>query len=228
MSENLALQKIAPLIHEVHGQRVILDADLARIYGVTTKRLNEQVKRNSDRFPEDFAFQLSKKEYDRLRSQFVSSNLDNFSDASRSATDNLRSQIATSKSPGIANRSQFATGPQKHRDPRYLPYAFTEHGAIMAANVLNSKQAVEMSVFVVRAFVKLRETLATHKELSDKLTELERKVGTHDKAIVSIIAAIRGLTETPKRRSRAIGFRAKGDAQAGGTPNQHARRERKK
>jgi len=90
-----------------------------------------------------------------------------------------------------------------------LPYAFTEHGAIMAANVLNSKQAVQMSVFVVRAFVKLRETLAAHKELADKLTELERKVGTHDKAIVSIIAAIRGLTAPAKEKGRVIGFRPK-------------------
>ena len=92
---------------------------------------------------------------------------------------------------------------------KYLPYAFTEHGAIMAANVLNSNQAVQMSVFVVRAFVKLRETFATHKELADKLTELERKVGTHDKAIVSIIAAIRGLTAPTKKKGRLIGFRSK-------------------
>ena len=117
-NDNLALQKIAPLIHEIRGERVILDSDLARIYGVTTKRLNEQVKRNADRFPEDFAFRLSESEYDSLRSQFV-----------------------TSSSSGLPNRSQFATGSQKHRDPRYLPYAFTEHGAIMAANVLNSKEA---------------------------------------------------------------------------------------
>ena len=143
---------------------------------MTTKRLNEQVKRNSERFPDDFAFRLSKSEYDSLRYQF--------------GTSNLRSQIVTLRSTG-RNRSQFATGSQKHRDPRYLPYAFTEHGAIMAANVLNSKQAVEMSVFVVRAFVKLRDTLATHKELAQKLNELERKVGTHGRAIVSILATIR-------------------------------------
>src|SRR2546423_10967951 len=183
------------------GERVILDADSARIYGVTTKRLNEQVKRNADRFPDDFAFELSKEEWDTLRSQSV-----------------------TSKS----NRSQIATGSQKHRDLRYLPYAFTEHGAIMAANVLNSKQAVQMSVFVVRAFVKLREALGAHKELADKLTELERRVGTHDKAIVSIIAAIRGLTESPKHKPRAIGFRAKRESKDSGGPKQIARRARKK
>ncbi len=99
----------------------------------------------------------------------------------------------------------------------------------MAANVLNSKQAVQMSVFVVRAFVKLRETLVSHKELADKLTELERTVGTHDKAIKSIIAAIRGLTATrPRQKRRAIGFRAKDDAQTGTQPKQLARRGRKK
>jgi len=203
MSENVALQKIAPLIHEIRG--VILDADLARIYGVTTKRLNEQVKRNADRFPDDFAFELSKEEWKTLRSQSV-----------------------TSSSASLTNRSQFATGSQKHRDPRYLPHAFTEHGAIMAANVLNSKQAVHMSVFVVRAFVKLREVLATHKELADKLTELERKVGTHDKAIVSIIAAIRGLTEPTRRKARAIGFRARREALRDTEPEQSVRRARKK
>ena len=98
-----------------------------------------------------------------------------------------------------------------------MPYAFTEHGAIMAANVLNSKQAVQMSVFVVRAFVKLRETLAAHKELADKLTELERKVGTHDKAIVSIIAAIRGLTAPTKEKG--AGDRL--STQARRTPRNH-------
>jgi len=94
----------------------------------------------------------------------------------------------------------------------------------MAANVLNSKQAVQMSVFVVRAFVKLRIVLATHKELADQLTELERKVGTHDKAIVSIIAAIRGLTEPPKQTPRAIGFRPKREALSDNQPKQLARR----
>jgi hypothetical protein len=125
----------------------------------------------------------------------------------------LKSQIATSKGRG---------------GRRYLPHAFTEHGAIMAANVLNSTQAVQMSVFVVRAFVKLREVLATHKQLADKLTELEGKVGTHDKAIVSIIAAIRGLTEPTKRKARAIGFRARREAQTDAEPKESIRRARKK
>jgi len=189
--DKLALQKIAPLIHEIRGERVILDSDLARIYGVSTTRLNEQVKRNADRFPEDFAFRLNRYEMT-----------------------NLMSQIAISSS--------------QHGGRRKAALVFTEHGAIMAANVLNSKQAVQMSVFVVRAFVKLRQVLATHKELADQLTELERKVGTHDKAIVSIIAAIRGLTEPPKQKPRAIGFRPKRKALSNNQPKQLARRVQKK
>jgi len=189
-TDTLALQKIAPLIHEVHGERVILDSDLARIYGVSTTRLNEQVKRNAARFPLDFAFRLDRKEM----------------------TD-LMSQIAISTS--------------RHGGRRKLPLVFTEHGAIMAANVLNSKQAVEMSVFVVRAFVRLRDMLATHKELAAKIDELDRKVGSHDKAIGSIIAAIRQLTAPAARKSGAIGFRAKRDV-ADARPQQHARAMRKK
>ena len=199
-ADNLALQKIAPLIQEIRGERVILDSDLARIYGMTTKRLNEQVKRNADRFPEDFAFKLTNKEWVGLRSQFVTSNPFDLAN---------RSQSATLESSGAPNlRSQIATS-SPHGGRRYQPYAFTEHGAIMAANVLNSKPAVQMSVFVVRAFVKLRETLVTHKELADKLTDLERRVGTRDKAIVSIIAAIRQLTNPATVPRRTIGFTSK-------------------
>src|SRR5204863_318856 len=148
-------QKIAPLIHEIRGERIILDADLARIYGVTTKRLNEQVRRNADRFPDDFAFQLSKEETANLMSQ-------NATSSPASLTN--RSQVATGLNVSARSRSQFATL-KRGQNIKYLPHAFTEHGAIMAANVLNSKEAVRMSVFVVRAFVKLREVFGTHKEL---------------------------------------------------------------
>ena len=146
MSENVALQKIAPLIHEIRGERVILDSDLAAIYGVSVKALNQAIKRNAERFPEDFVFRLTLSEFeDCLRSQFV--------------TSYSRSQIATLKSPASSNlKSQNATS-RSRGGRRYPPHAFTEHGAIMAANVLNSRQAVQMSVFVVRAFVKLREVL---------------------------------------------------------------------
>ena len=152
------------------GERVILDANLAALYGVTTKRLNEQVKRNRDRFPEDFMFQLTSEE-----------------------AASLRSQIATSKA-GRGGR-------------RYRPYAFTEHGAIMAANVLNSERAAKVAVYVVRAFVKLRQTLAAHKELSRKLGELERKVEGHDHEIVALVEAIRELmAPLPEPRRKRIGF----------------------
>ena len=149
----------------------MLDADLAELYGVTTKRLNEQVKRNSARFPEDFVFRLTPAEVEAL------------------------------------NRSQIATGSQRHRDPRFAPYAFTEHGTIQAANVLNSPRAVDMGVHVVRAFVRLREMISTHKELARKLDELERKIATHDQAIAGLIDAIRQLMTPPEpSKKRKIGF----------------------
>ena len=150
----------------------MLDADLAELYGVSTKRFNEQVKRHSERFPGDFMFQLSD---------------DEFAD--------LRSQLATSSSA--------------HGGRRYPPFAFTEHGAIMAATVLTSSKAVEMSVFVVRAFVQLRATLTLHKDLAGKLEALERKIGSHDQAIAGLIDAIRHLTNLPAQKSRPIGFTAK-------------------
>lgn len=146
--------------------KVILDADLAELYGVSVKRLNEQVKRNQERFPSDFMFQLTVKEHAALRSQ-----------------------IATSKK-GRGGR-------------RYPPYAFTEHGAIMAATVLNSERAIEMSVFVVRAFVRLREVLAKSRQLANKIDELERRLETHDASIQELIEAIKHLMvpePTPRRR----------------------------
>ena len=156
-----ALEEVEPLIEEIRGEKVILDSDLARIYGVTTKRLNEQVKRNQSRFPADFAFQLTAEE-----------------------ARNLRSQIATSSS---------------HGGRRYRPYAFTQHGAIMTANVLNSPRAVQMSVFVVRAFVKMRGVLANTRELSRKLAALEKdlkgRLDIHEAAIVTILQRVMELID---------------------------------
>jgi hypothetical protein len=160
---------IAQRILLVRGQKVMLDAELAELYGVPTKRLNEQVKRNSDRFPEDFMFQLSAEEFGHLK-------------------------------------SQFATSSATHGGRRSLPYVFTEHGAIMAATVLNSQQAVEMSVFVVRALVQLREVLSAHRELAAKLEALERKVGSHDQAIAGLIDAVRQLMTPVEPKKRGIGF----------------------
>src|SRR5713101_8332820 len=171
----IAIEAIASRIVVLRGQRVMLDADLAALYGVTTKRLNEQVKRNEERFPEDFMFRLTSAEVETL------------------------------------NRSQIATGSQKHRDPRFAPYAFTEHGALMAAMVFNSPRATEVSVYVVRAFVELRDTLIAHKELAKRLDELEsrleRKLATHDQAITGILDAIRQLMVPPEStKKRRIGF----------------------
>lgn len=165
-------ERIEGRILLIRGQKVLLDADLAALYGVETKRLNEQVKRNADRFPADFMFRLTGEEVEAL------------------------------------NRSQFATGPQKHRDPRFPPYAFTEHGAIMAASILNSPRAVEMSVYVVRAFVRLRELLASNTALARKLNELEHKLKNHDEAITAILSAIRELMNPPPPKRRPIGFTA--------------------
>ena len=160
----VSTERISQSIMVFREQRVLLDSDLAAMYGVTTKRFNEQVKRNLARFPADFAFQLSDSE-----------------------AESLRSQSATLKR---GRRGQ-------HR--KYLPHAFTEHGAIMAAMILNSPRAVEMSVYVVRAFVQVRAMLASNKELAQKLTQLERLVGSHD-----TMKTIRQLTNAPQ--TRAIGF----------------------
>jgi hypothetical protein len=150
-------------------QRVILDTDLAELYGVTVKRLNEQIQRNRERFPSDFMFQLTANEHKALRSQ-----------------------IATSKK-GRGGR-------------RYPPYAFTEHGAIMAATVLNSKRAIEMSVFVVRAFVRMREMLVKNRQLAAKINELDRRLETHDTAIQDLIDAIKELMVPEGTSKRKIGF----------------------
>lgn len=171
----VAVDAIAGRIVTLRGQRVIVDADLAALYGVETKRLNEQVRRNVERFPADFLFTLDQAEWEALRSQFAT----------------------------------LKTGRGQHR--KYLPYAFTEHGAIMAATVLNSPRAVEVSIYVVRAFVQLRELLSGHKELAKRLDQLEarmeRKLLTQDQAIAGILDAIRQLmVPPPAPKKRPIGF----------------------
>jgi hypothetical protein len=144
--------------------------------------LNQAVKRNAEKFPDDFCFKLTKQE-----------------------VINLKSQIVTSRSD--ANRSQFVTGPQKHRIPQHLPYAFTEHGALMAADVLRSSRASQMSVFVVRAFIRLRDILESHADLARKLEELEKK---YDAQFRVVFDAIRQLMQPPEQPKREIGFRPKG------------------
>jgi hypothetical protein len=159
-------ERIERAILVIRGHRVMLDADLATIYGVTTKRLNEQYRRNRSRFPNDFAFQLTKEEFDILR-------------------------------------SQFATSSSNWGGRRHPPIAFTEHGAVMLAAVLNTDVAIQTSVGVVRAFMRLREIVAAHKDLAKRLDELELK---YDGQFVQVFDAIRKLTQLPPAPLREMGY----------------------
>jgi hypothetical protein len=171
----LRAEGVERLIHIIRGQRVMLDSDLAAIYGVTTKHLNQQIRRNLDRFPTDFAFQVSREEFEIMRSQFVTAS---------------------------------------KRNIRHLPWAFTEHGAIMLASVLNSPLAIQASLRVVRAFVYLREQLTSTKELARKFAELEQRLDTHDESIATLFEAIRQLLEPAEtdQPRREIGFHVKEQA----------------
>ncbi len=164
----------APRIFTIRGKRVILDSDLAALYGVPTKQLNQQVRRNPGRFPEDFCFVLSSDEWD-----------------------SSRSQVATLKTTRGSHR-------------KFRPFAFTEHGALMAAGVLNSDRAIEVSIFVVRTFIVMREALVDTQELSKRLDELEHglesRLAGHDHAIAELLATIRALMNPPAVKRRTIGF----------------------
>ena len=164
-------KRILKTIMVIRGEKVILDSALAELYGVATRRLNEQVRRNIEKFPEDFMFQLTREECENLKSQFATSN------------------------SGWGGR-------------RTLPLAFTEYGALQAANVLHSERANKMSVFIVRAFIRLREIALTDVKLSQKLAELERRVSDHDEILMEVIREIRKLIDIPKRKGRKtiIGF----------------------
>jgi hypothetical protein len=173
MNKTTSLQKaqvrLTALVQTIRGQKVILDEDLARVYGVTTRRLNEQVRRNADRFPADFVFQLKLEEFKILMSQNATS------------------------SSGYGGR-------------RKLPHAFTEHGAIMAANVLKSKRAIRMSIIVVRTFVALRRTLQADREMARWLRDVERKVEGHDTEIRILFTSIKTLISSPATPKRKMGF----------------------
>ncbi|MCX5904228.1 MAG: ORF6N domain-containing protein [Proteobacteria bacterium] len=179
--ESYGTEEIRSLIVKVRGQTVILDADLAAIYGVKTKALNQAVKRNSERFPEDFILQLTRSEAEEVRRS--------------------RSQIVTLK---------------RGQNIKYLPYVFTEHGALMAANVLSSPQAIKMSVFVVRAFVRMRGLLGDTRELARQLADLEKelkeRLDVHEVAIVGILQRVMNLIDPPLLPSpprKSIGFKVK-------------------
>jgi phage regulator Rha-like protein len=179
-SDKLTTDQLGQLIYEIRGERVMLDSDLASIYGVETKALNRAVKRNRDRFPKDFVFQLSENEWKNLRYQIGTS-------SSGRERQSLRYQIGTSS--------------LRHGGRRTRPYAFNEHGAIMAANVLNSRRAVQMSVFVVRAFLKMRALLGDKRELAQKLAalekELKKRLDVHEAVIVTILQRVMDIIDPP-------------------------------
>lgn len=166
----IPVERIEGSILLIRGHKVMLDAALAELYGVSPKRLNEAVHRNIKRFPADFMFQLTWEE-----------------------TDSLRSQFATLK-----------RGRGQHR--KYLAYAFTEQGVAMLSSVLNSNRAIEVNIEIMRAFVRLRQILSSHKELARKVEELERKIGAHDEQIQAVFKAIRQLMTPPEPKERKIGF----------------------
>jgi len=167
--------KVDSKIFVLRGQRVILDTDLAELYGVQVRQLNQQAKRNAKRFPPAFRFQLSSHELKTLKSQNVISS-------------------------------------EGHGGARYLPYVFTEHGAIMAATVLNSERAIEMSVFVVLAFVRMRRAIVGNRNILTKLAELERRLESHDAEILDLMNAIRELMSPEEPNRRRIGFEAPSEA----------------
>lgn len=179
MSNAIAVEVIATKILELRGKKVMLDRDLAKLYGVKVKRLNEQVKRNIRRFPADFMFQVTREEIDYLRLQ--------------NAALNSRSQFATLK---------------RGKNIKYLPYVFTEQGVAMLSSVLNSERAIQVNILIMRAFTKLREILLTHKDLAAKIEALEKKYAQHDQTIKEIFQAIKQLLEPPMpKEKRIIGFR---------------------
>jgi hypothetical protein len=185
--EIIAVRRVAQAIRFLRGEKVLLDSDLAALYGVATKALNQAVKRNAARFPPDFMFQLTVEESQDLIFQ---------SGISKAEEGGSRSN---------RSRSHFVTL-KRGQNIKYRPYAFTEQGVAMLSSVLKSERAVKVNIAIMRAFVKLRETLETNRELARKFSDLERRVGKHDKEIAAIIDAIRQLMVPPEKPKREIGF----------------------
>jgi hypothetical protein len=187
---------VLPPIHTIRGQRVVLDSDLAALYWVPTRRLNEAAKRNIERFPSDFRFQLTRAENGRLISQNA-----------------IRNTQSIEQPPAAPNRSQFATGSSRHRDPRFLPFAFTEHGALMAATVLRSPRALQMSLYIVRAFVSMREELMTNATVLKRLAQIDKKLLEHDVVLHDVVEKLLPLLNPPPENppKRRIGFIVGGD-----------------
>ena len=184
------MERIEKIILLIRGHKVILDRDLARLYGVPTKVLNQAVRRNKNRFPEDFMFQLTLEETRQWQLQ---------------QTDHsLRSQIVTLKKRGDISRSQIVTL-RWGENIKYQPYAFTEHGILMLSSVLNSERAIHVNIAIMRAFIRIREILASHKDLAQKLADLEKQ---YDSQFKVVFDALRKLIAPPAKKSKPIGFQA--------------------
>ena len=168
----LAPTKLASLVHNLRNEKVLIDSDLAGLYGVTTKALNQAVKRNLDRFPEDFMFQLTAAEHVQL------------------------------------NRSQIVTGSQRHRDPRNIPYAFTEQGVAMLSSVLRSPRAVEVNIAIMGTFVQLRRLMDSNQLLAEKIEHLEQKYAEHDQNFTLVFDAIKQLITADSIPNKEMGFHA--------------------
>ena len=188
--EIIPAEQIALRIRHFRGEKVLLDFDLAALYDVETRILNQAVRRNTDRFPADFMFQLSSQEAEKL------------------------SQVVTPSVAGhnVSNSSQLVMSSGKHRGKRYRPYAFTEQGVAMLSSVLNSESAVKMNIAIMRAFVQLRRALQANRELARKFSELEQRIDKHDSEIAAILEAIRQLMAPPAKPRREIGFHVREEA----------------
>jgi len=188
--EIIPAEQIALRIRHFRGEKVLLDFDLAALYDVETRVLNQAVRRNADRFPADFMFQLTSEEVEKL------------------------SQVVTPSVAGhdVSNSSQIVMSSGKYRGKRYRPYAFTEQGVAMLSSVLNSESAVKMNIAIMRAFVQLRRALETNRELARKFSELERRIDKHDAEIAAILEAIRQLMAPPEKQRREIRFHVREDA----------------
>ncbi len=168
ITEQQVEETISQNIYVIRNRRVMIDADLAKLYSVATKTFNRAIKRNIRRFPDDFMFQLTESE--------------------------------------SMNRYQFGTGSQKHRDPRFLPYTFTEHGVAMLSSVLNSERAVQMNIFIVRAFIKMRESLELNKDLAIKVDEIERKQNDQGRVLATVNNVVKQLISKPNKAKNKVGF----------------------
>jgi hypothetical protein len=191
--EIIPASRVAQAIRILRGKNVLLDSDLALLYGVETRVLNQAVKRNADRFPSDFMFQLNDEEMEQLS----------------------QSAIPLWERPtgkAVSDSSQIVMSSRKHRGKRYRHYAFTEQRIAMLSSVLNSERAVRVNIAIMRTFVRLRQMLDTNRELAEKFAELERRVGKHDEEITAIIEAIRQLMAPPEKPRREIGFHVREQA----------------